>query len=179
MKKVVLAVCLALSFAMPSVYAQSVAPVDPAATAAVKELLVAMNYRATMINTIAQMQQNMPAMMLQGATAAINGNPKLTPEQKSAAIAKAAKEIPGRAAKLASVFNDPALLDELVVEMVPVYARHFTIDELHQMAQFYQTPVGVKMMNEMPAVVGETMAISQRVMIPRMNALLDKVLKDQ
>ncbi|WLI90168.1 DUF2059 domain-containing protein [Massilia sp. R2A-15] len=179
MKKIVLAACLALSFAVPSVYAQKAAPVDPATAAAARELLESMNYRATMKAMMTQMQQNMPAVMLQGATAAIEGNPKLTAEQKAAEIKKAREEIPKASASFGATFSDPALMDELANEMVPLYARHYTVDELHQMAAFYRSPVGVKMMATMPEVMGESMVISQKVMMPRIKAAIAKVVKTQ
>lgn len=177
MKKIVLAACLALSFAMPSVYAQGAAPVDPAAATAARELLEAMNYRGTMKAMMAQMQQSMPAIMLQGATAAIEGNPKMTAEQKAAAVRQAREEIPKASASFGATFNDPALMEELATEMVPLYARHYSVDELHQMATFYRSPVGVKMMATMPQVMNESMAISQKVMMPRIQAAIAKVAK--
>jgi len=39
----------------------------------------------------------------------------------------------------------------------PVYARHFTHDEIRQMIAFYESPVGVKMMSQMDALGEETM----------------------
>lgn len=179
MKKIVLAACLAMSFAMPSVYAQGAAPVDPAAATAAREVLDAMNYRATMKAMMAQMQQSMPAMMLQGATAAIEANPKLTAEQKAAELKKVRDQIPKSSASFAATFNDPALMDELAAEMIPLYARHYSVDELHQMAAFYRSPVGVKMMATMPQVMNESMAISQKVMMPRIQAAIAKLAKPQ
>ncbi|MDL2355765.1 MAG: DUF2059 domain-containing protein, partial [Pseudomonadota bacterium] len=153
------------------------APVDPAASAAARELLEAMNYRSTMQTMVAQMQQAMPAMMLQGATAAINGNPKLTAEQKAAEIKKAGDEIPRAMANFGATFGDPALMEELAAEMIPLYARNYSVDELHQIAAFYRSPVGVKMMATMPKLMSESMAVSQKVMMPRIQAAMAKIAK--
>ncbi len=177
MKKIVLAACLALSFAVPSAFAQSAAPVDADTAAAVKELLVVMHTRDNILQMMAQMQKNMPAMMLQGATAAIKNNPKMTDAQKDEAIAKAAKEIPQAAANMASTMNDPAMWDEMLAEFVPLYARHFTAAELRQMSAFYKTPVGMKVISTMPQLAGESMQISQKVMMPRLNAMMQKMVK--
>lgn len=179
MKKIVLAACLALSFAMPSVYAQSAAPVSPAATSAARDVLEAMNYRSTMKAMMAQVQQSMPAMMLQGATAAIESNPKMNAEQKAAALKDAREEIPRAAASFGATFNDPALMEELAAEMIPLYARHYTVPELKQIAAFYRSPVGVKMMATMPQLMNESMAVSQKVMMPRIKAAMEKVVKTQ
>ena len=179
MKKIVLAACLALSFAMPSVSAQSAAPIDPDSAAAVKELLVAMHFSDTMHKTMEQLQKSLPAIMLQGATTAIENNKALTAAQKNEAIAKASGGIPKAVATLAEVFNDPALMDELGTEIGALYARHLTAAELRQVAAFYQTPVGAKMIAIVPQIAGESMQISQKIMMPRVSAAMEKVLKAQ
>lgn len=189
MKKIALALCTAFAFALPSAQAQTpasapapatapaAAAVDPAAAAAVKELLASMKYREMMQASFAQLQKNMPQIMQQGATAAINGNASLTPEQKKQAIEKAAREIPAAAAAFGNTFNDPKLMDELVAEIIPLYARHFTAAEIGQIAAFYKTPVGQKMLATMPAVMNESMQIGQRVMMPRIGAAIEKISK--
>ena len=40
--------------------------------------------------------------------------------------------------------------------VVDVYERHFTSDELRQLIAFYQTPIGQKMITELPAVMQES-----------------------
>jgi hypothetical protein len=179
MKKIVLVACLALSFAMPSAYAQSAAPVDADSAAAVKELLVAMHFRDTMQQTSDQVMKQMPAIMLQGATAAINNNKALTEAQKSEAIAKATREIPQAATAMTTMFSDPALIDEMAAEFVPLYSRHFTAAEIRQLTAFYKTPVGIKMIAAMPQIAGESVQISQKVMMPRIGAAIEKVVKPQ
>jgi hypothetical protein len=175
MKKIALALCSALMFTLPSVHAQSAAPVDPATSAAIKELLVSMNYRELMKSSFAQLEKNMPAIMLQGATASINGNPRLSDADKKAAIEKATKEIPAVSAVFGETLQDPKLMDELFAEMTPLYARHFTAAEIKQMSAFYKTPVGKKMLSTMPQIMSESMQISQRVMMPRIGAAIEKL----
>jgi hypothetical protein len=179
MKKIALAICSALMFAVPSVQAQTAAPVDAKTAAAVKELLVSMNYRELMKSSFAQLEKNMPAIMLQGATAAINGNPKLSDAEKKAALEKANKEIPAVASVFGETLKDPKLMDELFAEMTPLYARHFTAAEIGQMSTFYKTPVGKKMLSTMPQIMSESMQISQRVMMPRIGAAIEKLTQQQ
>jgi hypothetical protein len=178
MKKIVLAACFALSFAIPSAFAQSAAPVDPDSAAAVKELLVAMHYRDTMQLMVAQMQKALPAMRLQNETASINANKALTDEQKTQAIAREARLADQSAALLGATF-DQAMMDDLATELVPLYARNFSAVELRQMAAFYNTPVGAKMMQVMPQLMGEMIQISQRVMMPRFKTAMEKAVKPQ
>ena len=192
MKKTLFAMLAAAAFAMPTAQAQSgatpadvklaaasplalAAPVDPAAAAAVKELLIAMKYREMMQDSFAQLQKNMPAIMLQGATSAIQSNYALTEEEVKAALERAQKEIPAAAVAFNASFDDPGLMDELIAEIIPLYARHFTAAEIKQLAAFYKTPVGVKMISTMPKVMNESMQIGQKVMMPRIAAAIAKL----
>ena len=165
MKKLALAVLASLALSMPSAYAQ----VDPAAATAVKELLATMKYRDMMQQAMQQMNQQMPAMMLNGAKAAINSSTKLSDEQKKAQIAKAEREIPKVSASFAKMFSDPKLYDDMAAEIIPLYARHFTAPEINEMTAFYKTPVGAKMLAVTPQLMQESMAISQRLIMPRMS----------
>jgi hypothetical protein len=40
-------------------------------------------------------------------------------------------------------------------EAPAIYARHFTVAELHELTAFYRTPTGDKALHEMPRVMGE------------------------
>jgi len=47
--------------------------------------------------------------------------------------------------------------EDVFAYLTPVYARHFSHDEILQMVAFYESPVGVKMMSQMDALGEETM----------------------
>lgn len=180
MKKILAALSISLAFAAPVVHAQNGAPpapaaADPAAVAAAQDMLASMNYRAVAQGMFSQMRQQMPAMMRQGATAAINNNPKLDAAQKAAAVAKLDESMPKAMAMIDGVFGDPTMLDDMMRETAQLYARHFTVAELHQIAAFYKTPVGTKMLTAMPQVMGEAMQISQRVVMPRVSVIMQKI----
>jgi len=174
---------LAASAFAPAAFAQNAPPPAPAAQsapdaatlAAANEMLVSMNYRAVAQGMFGQMRQAMPAMMKQGATASINGNPKMDAAQKKAALEKMDKELPKAAAAIDGIFTDPVVLDEMMQETAKLYARHFTVKELHEIAAFYKTPVGAKMLATMPQLTGESMQMSQRVVMPRIAAIMQKV----
>jgi uncharacterized protein len=46
----------------------------------------------------------------------------------------------------------------------PIYARHFTVAELKELAAFYRTPTGAKALREVPQVMGELTGL----LIPRL-----------
>jgi hypothetical protein len=46
-------------------------------------------------------------------------------------------------------------LTEIMKQAPPIYARHFTLDEINQLIAFYKSPIGIKAMKELPAVMAE------------------------
>lgn len=182
MKKFLAALSMFLAVAAPAAYAQAPAPVppapaaaDPAALAAANEMLASMNYRAIAKDMMAQMRQTMPAMMQQGAAASIERNPNMDAAAKKAALDKMKTEMPKALAALDSVFTDPTVLDEMMRETANLYARHFTVTELRQIAAFYKTPVGAKMLTSMPQLMTESMQMGQRVIMPHIAAVMQKM----
>ncbi len=75
--------------------------------------------------------------------------PTASLDEQDAAVEKAMKP-------LDKIWNE-TVIHEMESDMVPVYQHHFTHDEIVQLTLFYSTPVGQKMLNEMPAVMSEFM----------------------
>jgi uncharacterized protein len=48
-----------------------------------------------------------------------------------------------------------AYVNDVMKEAPPIYAKHFTVAELHDITAFYRTPTGVKSLHELPKVMGE------------------------
>lgn len=74
-----------------------------------------------------------------------------------------------------------AFLTDAMKEAPPIYARHFTAAELHELAAFYRTPTGAKALHEIPQVMGEMTAL----LVPRLQDVqrqtsegFSKILKD-
>jgi hypothetical protein len=183
MKKIFASLSLSLAFATSAAFAQSAPPAapaalpaaSPAATAAAHELFEAMNYRSVVTGMLQQMRQQMPAMIAQGAAAGIDNNPHLDAKQKAAEHEKFKQEMPKAMEMVDSVFSDPSMVDEMLGATEALYARHFTPAELRQIAAFYKTPVGAKMLASMPQLMGESMQIGQQVVMPRVSAALQKL----
>lgn len=151
------------------------APVDPAAARAVRELFVLMKYQTVMGNAMKQMAQNLPVMMRNSLEAQINNNPDLSREDKQVAIVKAEAKLPAVAAAMQSFFNDPKLIEEIIDETVPLYARAFSVAEIGQLADFYRSPIGAKMLAVTPQLMGEGMQIGQRVVARRIGPLMQQL----
>lgn len=171
-----LATLPALAQSTQATPARQAAP-SPAMKVAVRRMLDAMQFPQLTRSIFDQMLQSVPAMIRQSAQQQINSNPKLDEQRKARALASAEEEIPLAIATLTQVLADPTLIDELGDEMVPLYARFYTVPEVEQLTAFYKTPLGRKMLATMPQLSAESMAISQRVLIPRVNAVLEQVMR--
>jgi len=69
-------------------------------------------------------------------------------------------------------------MEEMLDALVPLYANTYTLEEVRQMSAFYQSPVGQKMLATTPKLMGESMAISNQIMAPRINKLMQSLTKD-
>jgi uncharacterized protein len=48
--------------------------------------------------------------------------------------------------------------DQLLAIMVPIYGKYFSDDDIKQLIQMYETPIGQKMLSSLPKVVAESQA---------------------
>jgi hypothetical protein len=174
MKKIAAVLFAALAFAAAPAMAQSA---DPAVAAAARELFESMNLRATTAESLAQMSRQMPAMLRSGAEQAIRADAKLSDSQRSAKLAELDEKLAGAARLLDKVFADPTLVDAMFEEMVPLYARYYTLEDMRAMAAFYRSPTGAKTLKLMPQLMNESMQLGQRVVQPRMQKALQELNK--
>jgi hypothetical protein len=54
--------------------------------------------------------------------------------------------------------------DDLMQAMIPAYQHHFTHGEMQELIHFYSTPLGRKVVAEMPAIMTEYMQASTPIM---------------
>lgn len=53
-------------------------------------------------------------------------------------------------------------IPELAKNVVPVYAKHFTHDEVLEMLAFYQTDIGKKLVGKLPAIMSESSELGRQ-----------------
>lgn len=130
---------VAFAFAAPAL-AQAPKPVDPAALAQAKVFLE---------------KSGSAAVGQQMAGALLNAQ-KATLEQAN----------PGKTAEINEVIGlmqaeFAKQLPPMIDAIAAVYAQHFTAAELTQVTAFYDSPVGRKMVKEMPQILSESMTVAQ------------------
>lgn len=175
MKKLLLAIVAAAAFASGAAAAQTPAAVDMPTDKAVRELLIAVKYREVLTAAFAQVQKNAPQMILQMATNSVNANTALDAAQRKAALDKATKNVPEAVAGVNAIITDPKLVDEMITEIVPLYAHHFTLSEIKAITAFYRSPAGVKVLATMPRVQAEAMQATQKVVLPRIQKHVEMI----
>jgi hypothetical protein len=52
-------------------------------------------------------------------------------------------------------------VDEMVEMVVPIYAKHLTLEEVEDVVAFYKTPSGRKVIATMPVIMGECITVGQ------------------
>jgi len=167
------AIASAILFTCAPAFSQAAVPsADPAVVNATRQMLEAMKVRESMRTMMATMEQQMPAQMRASAAAAINANATMTPAQKAEQLKKLDEAVATNATQMHAVFADPTLVDEMVNETVTLYAETYTLDEIRQLTAFYTSPVGQKMQANMPKLMSRSFAISQRVLMPRMQKIM-------
>jgi len=147
------------------------------ADAAVKELLDAMDVRKMMTSSFTEMEKTLPQMMRAQMTAVINADPGADAAKKKAALAKVEQVLPAASQAISRLFRDPALIDEMMVEIAPLYVKNYTVAELKELTAFYRTPVGRKLLALNPRLSAESMAVGQRIVAPRLNGLMQEVMQ--
>jgi hypothetical protein len=170
MKKTFAAIASAFVLTCAPGFSFAAAPMpsaDPAVVAATKQMFAAMKVREMMTGMMMHMEQQVPVQTRTMLTTTITGNPNLTPAEKAEQLKKVDEAVQAAVTQSHALFSDPTLVDDMIAEMVPLYAETYTLDEIRQLTAFYASPLGQKMQANMPALMNRSMEISQRVMMPR------------
>jgi hypothetical protein len=66
-------------------------------------------------------------------------------------------------------------IDDVLRDLVPVYQNHLSESDLNQVLAFYSSPVGQKMLKEMPAMSAEAMRISYTRLQPQIEQMMKRM----
>ena len=53
-------------------------------------------------------------------------------------------------------------MNDLISMLVPVYSKHLTIEDLNEIIEFYESPIGQKYAEKNPLIVQESMQVGQQ-----------------
>lgn len=134
----------------------------PSAEDEARNLLKAMNVEAQ--------YKQMQGVVVQQIKPALQGVSRNLPEAKRAAFLEKAEAL---VAAIAA--GEPK---ELMEESVKVYAKHYSLDELKGLKDFYATPLGKKLLAETPGITSEMMTATMRWNQSIADRLLGELIKE-
>jgi hypothetical protein len=103
-----------------------------------------------------------------------------------AGLKKSHPEVPDRAVEVVQQVFDAEFSqiwvgpESLTEQLIPLYARHFTHDDVQAMLAFYDSPLGKKIIQVMPVLVQESFGIGQQwaeKQMPRITAVIESRLR--
>ncbi|HEY1270493.1 MAG TPA: DUF2059 domain-containing protein [Terriglobales bacterium] len=68
-------------------------------------------------------------------------------------------------------------VEDMLDDVVPIYQKHLTKADVDAMSNFYSSPTGQKILNEMPAMTSESMQASYQRMQKHMEAVMERIEK--
>ena len=154
---------IVLGMWIPSALAQvtvSVAGDTPATSEQIQKLFAVMDVRQQTHRMMESMVQQMQAM----SAATIK---QRYPQVSGAELAKLTKISQ-------SILRDMPL-DAMLDDMIPVYQKYLNQSDVDAMIDFYQSPTGKKLVNEMPQITQEAMQVSYRHMEKQVDAVMQRV----
>ncbi len=161
-------VVAAIVFACPLMGQQSSSEVATASTlrptrAQVETFMGVMQVRQRLQSTVQTQQEEVKAVTHRMFNKAL---PNATPAQKAKfenVVANALREM---------FTNYP--FDDVLRDMIPIYQSHFSESDLKQIITFYSSPIGQKVLREMPAMSAE----ANRVSLARLQPKIDDMMKN-
>jgi hypothetical protein len=161
MRKVILAPVIAfLCLCAAAQITVSVANDTPATKEQIQKLFEVMQIRQQSHLMMESIQKQMQAMTTQTI--------KLKYPQITAAELARATKISEESLKAVPV-------DALLDDMIPIYQKHLTGNDVDAMIVFYSSPTGKKLMQEMPEITQEAMQVSYSRMQKQIDAVMQRV----
>jgi hypothetical protein len=81
---------------------------------------------------------------------------------------------PDYSAKMKRVMQAVMSYDEMMQWSAEIYAKRFTVDEIHQLRDFYRSPLGQKMVRQMPEIMTDVMTRVSGIITTRMPEAMRK-----
>jgi len=104
------------------------------------------------------------------------------------ALRSARPDLPGRAFDILNEVTKATVAKSLqapngpVARVVPLYAKHFTHDEIRELLSFYETDTGRKVLRVMPSLMQESMQVGREwalEMAPQVDAEIQKRFREE
>jgi hypothetical protein len=91
----------------------------------------------------------------------ITGAPELGRQMMEQTLPAMKAAMPQVSEQFWTDFMAEADMKDFVELVVPIYERHFTHEEVRGLLQFYETPLGQKLIQTMPQILQESVGVGQ------------------
>ncbi|HWW66103.1 MAG TPA: DUF2059 domain-containing protein [Sphingomonadaceae bacterium] len=142
-------------------------PLDPAAKSGAEELLKLMGFEKMMEDGMRGSLGAMRSGEVIGRQLDSNAQLRLERSKNPQAWDKALHKIGAMQADAAEE-EIKATMPEIKAMAVELYARNFSAEDLQELTKLYHTPVGKKLLDELPKVMGNVMVFAQAMMTKRL-----------
>jgi len=92
----------------------------------------------------------------------ISGSDKLAEQMMDALIPQFKQLVPGIPDVFWTKVKQKLNSDDLLYACIPAYNKYYTHDEIKQLINFYESPLGKRLVEVTPLLTQETMAIGQK-----------------
>lgn len=166
MKKLVHVFLAALILVAGAEFARSQDTITPERTALVKELMEATGGKKQFTDMTSSMLDMQTDTASQAFDAVFADDKTLTAADRAMIKDLTTESINRMMAKSKEFFAEKLDFDKMVENVfTPVYAKHFTDEDLRAMIAFYRTPTGQKTIKELPQIMSELgISISKTIM---------------
>src|SRR5215467_5306576 len=161
MKRLILVTCLLCIVSCPLLAQSNIQANRPPSVQQVMEFFNVMHLHDQM-QSMLQSEQKQLKVMLDDMFA--KRLPNATPDEQ----AKFQKIMSGA---MGDMFKDFPI-DDLLRDMVPIYQSHLSEADLNAIIAFYSSPVGQKVLKEVPTMTAEGMRVSYNRLQPRIEEMM-------
>lgn len=175
------ALCLACvsSFAQDGAITDAAAPkISQASFDAASELLQAMQFREALTTAMQMAAQAWVEQTRDPMRQGIQNDARLNAKEKQEVLKKFEASLARLEKEAQLTYADAEVIDDIMAGLVTIYARKFSVDELHQLSMFYHTPIGRKLAALNPQLTAELANVTNMVLLPRVNRFTEKVARE-
>lgn len=117
---------------------------------------------------------------IKGMTAGVNDridrNPMMTAAQKADAKRTVGEMLKRRGDRFTQLVNEQMNMETAIEEVfIPMFDRHFTMDELKEMLAYYKSPVGQKALDLLPQMSMEAATTLNARLLPKLREISAQV----
>jgi len=168
--------CVAAFVCLPSSVQAAPAALDPGLLQDTRRMMEAMQVRELTLLSMRQTEELIPGQIATMVQNLVQNDQGMSAEQKQNAMQHIGELTQAIAGQVRGMFADPALIDQMVADMEPLYAQAYTRTEMRQLTAFYRSPLGRKMLAAMPKLMAGGAEICNRYTLPRMEKLVQQMV---